>query len=354
MQKGGDQSQADRRARPHDADAPRLELAWQRNAHELEPFGPGPRPVGHQRHAEPAVHHHGDRVERVELEALARHDARQPQVLVGLAAAPLVAVVADQRLGREQLVRVAAGQALRRQHHQRLFAQQLPAAGLGQREGGLQHDGRIELAVLHRAIEIGRVARLDEHLDLRELLDHARQDVRQHAGERVGAGAQAQLAGSGLVVGHGAQVGHVAQQVACALQDARAGLGDAHRAARARDQRSADLALQRADLLRHRRRCDVEQPRRRGHRAAVGDRNECVQELGVHALPRGRKATRHARPPLPARPRPPYRHGWSAPRASAAARETAGSRDSRSRCTAGSRSRGRSTGAPASSTRPRW
>ena len=45
------------------------------HAHQLQAFRPGPRPVRHQRHAEPAIHHHRDRVQRVQLEALARHDA---------------------------------------------------------------------------------------------------------------------------------------------------------------------------------------------------------------------------------------------------------------------------------------
>jgi hypothetical protein len=78
-----------------------------------------------------------------------------------------------------------------------------------------------------------------------------------------------------------AQVGHAAQQLARALEDARAGFGDVHGTAGAGDQRRADLALQRADLLGHGGGRDVEHARRSGHRAVVHNGHEGVQELGL-------------------------------------------------------------------------
>jgi len=201
-------------------------------------------------------------------------------------ASPLVAVITDEGLRRQQLVGIGAGHALGCQHHERFFAQELPRARFGQGEGSLQHDGGVEIAVLHRAVELRRIAGLDEHVDLGEACHHAHEDVGQDPGERIGARAEAQLSRGRLVVGQRAQVGDVAQQLSRALEDARASLGHAHGAPDARDQGGADLALERADLLRHRGRRDVEQTRGRGHRAAIDYRHEGRQELGVHGLER--------------------------------------------------------------------
>src|SRR5260221_6602333 len=75
------------------------------------------------------------------------------QVLVHVRAAPLGAVGADEGLRGEQLGGIGARHAFRREDHERLFAQQLPRAGLGKRERRLQNDGRVELAALDRAVD---------------------------------------------------------------------------------------------------------------------------------------------------------------------------------------------------------
>ena len=148
----------------------------------------------------------------------------------------------------------------------------------------MQHDGPIQLSAFNGTVQVGRITGLDEYIDLGEFFHHARQDVRQHARQRRGAGTQAQFAGDGIVIGKAAQVGHVTQQVAATLQDARAFLGDADCTPHARNQRRANLSLQRTDLLRHCRRGDVEQAGRGGHRTTVNDSHEGLEELGVHAV----------------------------------------------------------------------
>ena len=87
----------------------------------------------------------------------------------------------------------------------------------------------IEVAVFNRAVQVRRVAGLDEHVDLRKAFDHPREDIGQDPGQRVRARAQAQLAGGRVVVGHGAQVGRVAQQFPRAQQDARTRFRHGHR-----------------------------------------------------------------------------------------------------------------------------
>ena len=69
-------------------------------------------------------------------------------------------------------------------------------------------------------------------------------------------------------IGDAAQVREIAHQLAHAQQDSRALLGHAHRAPDAHDQRHADLALQRVDLLCNRGGGDVQHARRGRHRAA--------------------------------------------------------------------------------------
>ena len=126
------------------------------------------------------------------------------------------------------------------------------------------NDRRIEVVVFDRAIQVRRVAGLDEHVDLRKGLDHARQHVGQQARQRGWTGTQPQFAGHRVVVGNAAKVGDAAHQVARAVEDPCAFLGDADGAAHARDQRGAELALDGPDLLGDGGRRDVQHTRRSG------------------------------------------------------------------------------------------
>lgn len=109
FQEHADQAHADRGARPDDADAAGDAGCGQGQSHQVEALGPWRGPVGDQRHAEPTIDHHRDRIQRVEFEPFLRPDAGLAQIFLRAAPAPLVAIISDQRLVFEQVMRVAMG-----------------------------------------------------------------------------------------------------------------------------------------------------------------------------------------------------------------------------------------------------
>ena len=228
------------------------------------------------------AYHDRDGLDRVQLEAFARRDARAPQVVFDMASAPVVALIADERFGGQQAVRMPARVARSRRQHIGFLSQQLPAQALGQRVGRLQRDRGIQFAAFNRRIEARGVSGLDFHADQRVAPDQVFQDGRHHGVQRRAAGAQPKLAHHFIGPRQIADLLDVFQDLAH-RSDQFDGLGgQVHRAPGARHQRHPQVLFQLAHLLRHGAVREPEAAGGLGHGAVLGDGGQRAQKVGVH------------------------------------------------------------------------
>src|ERR1700709_2721209 len=93
---------------------------------------------------------------------------------------------------------------------------------------------------------------------MRMSADKTREDIRQKAMQRRVDRAEPELTGRVFVVGEDLQVGELTQQTPRLRDYPAACRRDRHRSTGARDERRTEFTLERADLLRHRRRRQVE------------------------------------------------------------------------------------------------
>ena len=100
-----------------------------------------------------------------ELVAVMRVDAGLLQVILREASAPLLAVVADERFGCENPVRIAIRDPLMGEQNQRLLAPGDPVAGFRQSELRLDDHGGVQFAIRHFPVQLGRGAGIDMERD---------------------------------------------------------------------------------------------------------------------------------------------------------------------------------------------
>ena len=146
----------------------------------------------------------------------------------------------------------------------------------------MQAHGCVELAALHGVEEFGRNRRADVEAQAR-LGGGQALDGFGHQGIKRGVDRTEPKFGAELVLpGQAHEFAGIAQQAAGFLQDAVAGLGRAHAAPGAAHKGDADFLLQAADLLRHRRRRQVQATCGLGHRSRIDGEQVSAQEGGLH------------------------------------------------------------------------
>jgi len=194
--------------------------------------------------------------------------------------------LAGQRVQRDRVVvgqRMRLGQRDVEGVGQQRVAEEARVVG-GRDARGLHRQGDVELVAAQRLEAQRRLGLLDQHPHARRTLGQQLCRGQREAGQRRREPTHPQLArlAGGVRVEIGPQQLHLGEQgVAVGEQDPGRGR-QAHAAPVGLQQRLADLALQRRQLLRHGGRRQMQRIRGRGDRAAVGELAQRAQAAEVN------------------------------------------------------------------------